>query len=152
MRLVVCSSLDSPLTVHAGLREGALQGKGGSGGHNRSMGLAGEEIASRYLRKRGYRILERNYRSPFGELDIIAARAGELVFCEVKARTMGDVEEALTAVDARRRERMARAASYYLSRENPGFSRCRFDVIALLKSGGKWKIVHVEDAFVMGET
>ncbi|MBC7246563.1 MAG: YraN family protein [Actinobacteria bacterium] len=128
-----------------------MHGKQAEGGHNRSMGREGEEVASRYLRRRGYRILERNYRSPFGELDIIAGKAGKLVFCEVKARTVGDAEEALAAVDARRRERMAKAASYYLARERPEVTVCRFDVIALLKKGGKWKIVHVEDAFVMGD-
>ncbi len=116
---------------------------------NRSTGQEGEELASRYLRGRGYRILARNYRSPFGELDIVAGKAGELVFCEVKARTVGDAEEALSAVDAKRRERMARAASYYLASEKPEECGCRFDVIALLKKGGKWKIVHVKDAFAL---
>ena len=115
-------------------------------------GRKGEEAASRYLRRRGYRILERNFRSPFGELDIIARRGDLLVFCEVKTRTGGSREEALEAVDRRRRERMARAASFYLARAgDPEARRCRFDVIALLYEGGKWKIVHVEDAFEIGD-
>lgn len=119
--------------------------------HNRRTGEEGEEMASRYLRRRGYRILERNFRSPFGELDIIAGKAGKVVFCEVKTRTVGDIEEALGAVDERRRQRMARAAYYYLNRWGGAVSGCRFDVIALLKKGGKWKIVHIEDAFVLDE-
>jgi putative endonuclease len=53
------------------------------------LGDSGEEIAARFLEKRGYRVLERNYRSPVGELDIIALHRGTVVFVEVKARTSG---------------------------------------------------------------
>lgn len=114
-------------------------------------GKRGEEAASRYLRRKGYRILERNYRSPFGELDIIARKGVTLVFCEVKTRRSGVPEEALGSVDRRRRERMARAASHYLMEKGGQGCSCRFDVIALLLVGDKWKIVHIEDAFEVGE-
>lgn len=115
------------------------------------LGRQGEEAACAFLRRRGYRILARNYRCPYGEVDIVACKGGALVFCEVKARARGDLEEALEAVDARRRERMARAASHYLAREGDGGKHCRFDVIALLKNGRAWKIEHVRDAFETGE-
>jgi len=118
---------------------------------NLRKGKAGEETACRYLRRRGFRILARNYRSPFGELDIVATRGGQIVFCEVKTRTLGDAEEALGSVDATRRRRMAQAASHFLDREGASCSHCRFDVIALLREGGKWKIMHVEDAFEVGD-
>ena len=118
---------------------------------NRELGAAGEEAACAFLRRRGYRIIERNYRCPFGELDVIAAKGGMLVFCEVKTRRGGDIEEALGAVDERRRRRMGRAASFYLSERGEGYGGCRFDVIALLKRGGGWRIVHVRDAFEVGE-
>lgn len=108
-------------------------------------------MASRFLRRKGYRILERNYRTPFGELDIVARKGEVVAFCEVKTRTGGDFEEALLAVDERRRGRMAGAAAYYLLHEEKGTPCCRFDVIALLNEGGKWKIVHIEDAFEMGD-
>ncbi len=114
-------------------------------------GRSGEEAASRYLRRKGYRILERNYRSPFGELDIIARKGGTLVFCEVKTRRGGMLEEALGSVDRIRRERMARAASHYMLEKGGRECSCRFDVIALLLEGDKWKIVHVEDAFEIGD-
>lgn len=117
---------------------------------NRDLGIAGEEAACAFLRRKGYRILDRNYRCPFGEIDIVARRRGITVFCEVKARTVGDFEEALGAVDEGRQGRLARAASHYLAAVEPGRRECRFDVIALLKSGDGWRIVHVEDAFEIG--
>ncbi len=119
------------------------------GGSNRRKGSEGEELASRYLRRHGYRILERNYRHPYGELDLIACKRGVLVFCEVKTRCGGDVEEALGAVDRKRQERMAGAASFYLSEKGYEGTPGRFDVIALLKRERKWKIVHVRDAFAV---
>ncbi len=105
----------------------------------------------RFLRRGGYRILERNLRTPFGELDIVALRGGEVVFCEVKSRTAGGLEEAFSAVDERKRERMARAAAYYLLRKGMAWRRCRFDVLALLKKEEGWKIMHIRDAFEVGD-
>lgn len=118
---------------------------------NRELGLAGEEAASAFLKRRGYRILRRNFRSPFGEVDIIASKGGSLVFCEVKARSGGEMESALEAVDRKRQRRLARAASYYLAMEGGAKKPCRFDVIALLRSGEGWKISHVENAFEIGD-
>ena len=118
---------------------------------NREKGRAGEDAACAFLKRRGYRILDRNYRCPYGEVDIIASKGGILVFCEVKARSGGDLEEALGAVDARRQGRMARAASHYVASEGDGGHACRFDVIALMRGGPRRRIVHVKDAFEMGE-
>ena len=117
---------------------------------NRELGLKGEKVACNFLKRQGYRILERNYRSPFGEVDIIARKGKSLVFCEVKTRSGGDMEEALEAVDTVRQGRLGRAASYYLSAVGDHRSECRFDVIALLRDGGGWRIEHVEDAFEVG--
>jgi len=118
---------------------------------NRELGTAGEDAACAFLKRRGYRIIDRNYRCPFGEVDVVAAKRGLTVFCEVKARSGGGFEEALRAVDARRQGRLARTASHYLAEKRGGGERCRFDVIALLKDGAAWKIVHVKDAFEIGE-
>jgi putative endonuclease len=70
---------------------------------NRELGLAGEKAACVYLKRNGYRIISRNYRSPFGEIDIVAFREGVLVFCEVKTRSGCDLEEALGRRGARGR-------------------------------------------------
>jgi len=74
---------------------------------NRELGMAGEDAACAFLKRRGYRIIDRNYRCPCGELDVVAAKRGLTVFCEVKARSGGGFEEALGAVDARRQGRLA---------------------------------------------
>ena len=108
-------------------------------------------MAGGFLERKGYRILERNYRSPYGELDIIASKGEMLVFCEVKTRSCGDIMEALEAVGPRKQERIARTASHYLFHERPACRRCRFDVIALLRERGRWRIEHVQDAFEIGE-
>jgi len=118
---------------------------------SRELGVEGENAACVFLKRKGYRILDRNYRCPLGELDIIARKRGVLVFCEVKARSGGEPEEALGAVDATRQSRMAQAAAHYLDAKGGEERECRFDVIALLKDGAAWKIMHVEDAFEIGE-
>jgi putative endonuclease len=119
-------------------------------GH-RELGMEGENIACEYLKRHGYRIVRRNYRCPFGEVDIIAGKGGSLVFCEVKTRSGGDMEAALEAVDRRRRGRIGRTASYYLANEGGGHGEiCRFDVIALIRDGGNWEIEHAKDAFEVG--
>jgi putative endonuclease len=115
-------------------------------GHRR-IGAAGEDRACSFLRWRGYHILERNYRCPFGELDIIAHKGRRIVFCEVKARSSGERDMAFAAVDSNRQRRMARTASHYLQAKNVWRKDCRFDVIALLKDGSRWRIEHVKNAF-----
>jgi putative endonuclease len=115
------------------------------------IGEQGEERACRFLRRHGYRILERNYRCPFGELDIVAVKGKTLVFCEVKARSSGERDMALAAVDGRRQRRMAKAASHYVQSRGDSRRLCRFDVIALLKEGPRWTIEHIKDAFEVNE-
>lgn len=99
----------------------------------RSLGAEKERMAAEYLEKNGYHIIERNFYSRFGELDLIAEEGGCLVFCEVKYRAgtgKGYPEEAVTASKLKR---MRKTAEYYclrnrISAELP----CRFDVIAIL--------------------
>ncbi|MFW6113772.1 MAG: YraN family protein [Actinomycetota bacterium] len=119
--------------------------------NNKELGREGERMASAYLKKQGYRILERNYRSPYGELDIIARKGDLLVFCEVKTRSCDDVVEALEAVGPEKQEHMAKTAYHYLDCVGPPCSYCRFDVVALLTEHGEWRIDHVKDAFEIGE-
>jgi putative endonuclease len=114
---------------------------------NKDIGTAGEDKACRFLRWHGFHIMERNYRCPLGEVDIIAGKGGKLVFCEVKTRSSGERDMAMAAVDGTRQRRMARTASHYLRAKNLSPRECRFDVIALLKDGPRWRIEHVKNAF-----
>jgi putative endonuclease len=93
-------------------------------------GRRGETLAAWFLRLKGYRILESRYKTPVGEIDLIARRFGTTVFIEVKSRRAADLEaEALVAVNTRR---IVRAAEFYISRHPALVARSlRFDVIFL---------------------
>jgi len=112
-------------------------------------GIEGEEIATRALKKKRYKIIERNYRTPAGEIDIIARDKKCLVFVEV--RTRGSVEFGLPqeTVVARKRKKLCNAARWYLQKERVDSNECRFDVVAVIMNQ-KQKSPRVEiikDAF-----
>ena len=116
---------------------------------NQRTGARGEEIARDYLRRKGYDILETNWSTVRGELDIVASRAGILVFVEVKTRRSPDPEAALQGISALKRERVIETAYQYLQdRDIAEDSDWRIDVIAVaLNERGPPRIDHVEDAF-----
>ncbi|MBI5441632.1 MAG: YraN family protein [Deltaproteobacteria bacterium] len=111
------------------------------------LGAAGEELAASHIQALGYRILDRNYRCPVGEIDCIAVRKGTLVFIEVKSRRSDDFGGPLEAVDRRKRRKMTRLAQYYALEK--GLSRVpqRFDVVAVWFEGGRPRIEVYENAF-----
>lgn len=100
------------------------------GGKNYRDGLRAETLAALLLRLKGYRILARRYKTPVGEIDIVARRFGRLAFVEVKASA--GRETALTALTAPMRARIARAAEHFLAR-HPGLERLTlgFDLITV---------------------
>ncbi len=110
-------------------------------------GLRGERIASRYLRRRGYRVVERNFRCPLGEIDLIAAKRGLLIFCEVKTRTSDGFAPPYEAVNRGKMVRLERTAEYWLNTRPRPSEQCRFDVITVLLGDGKPRLEHIEDAF-----
>lgn len=104
-------------------------------------------MATRYLKKRGYHIIARNYYTRYGELDIICSKGGALIFVEVKTRRgtgFGTPEEAITP---RKIEHLRKAAAIYLETDQPSFKEIRFDVIALLIVENKADINHIKYAF-----
>lgn len=106
-------------------------------------GHRGEALAALLLRLKLYRVIARRYKTPVGEIDLIASRAGIIVFVEVKTR--GRAESEAEALEAVNQARITRAARHFLSR-NPGAAGadCRFDVIFL--APGRWPR-HVINAF-----
>jgi len=116
-----------------------------------SLGRAGEQLAAEHLLRRGYRILERNYRTRFGELDIVACDAVQIVFCEVKCRVAnGAGRDPLESVHPAKRAQVRRVAVRWLAeREHPRVGRLRFDAIGvtLARDGSLLCLRHVEDAF-----
>lgn len=112
-------------------------------------GAAGERIARHYLRAKGYAIVECNWSTAFGELDIVAKRDDLLVFVEVKTRRGASTESALEAVTAAKHERLLKAVYQYLhERDIDADSQWRLDVIGVaIAANGPPRIDHVEDAF-----
>lgn len=106
------------------------------------MGRKGERIAARLLRWKGYKILEKNYKTPFGEADIIAKKRGIYCFVEVKTRTSDLCGAPIEAVDERKKERYRKIANLYLLRLGEEVT-CRFDVVSI--TDGKAELF--EDAY-----
>ncbi len=119
----------------------------------RQRGRTGEEIARRHLKRRLYRIIETNYRSRYGEIDIIARRGNIIVFIEVKARSGKLLGEPFEAVGPRKQLQIRRMAAMWLAQhqhdERIGSCEFRFDVISVLlaENGGAREFRHIKDAF-----
>jgi putative endonuclease len=125
----------------------------------RHLGQVGEQLAADHLARRGYRILERNYRTRWGELDIVAFDGRTLVFCEVKtrqvrSRTLAQSPGSLPPVEGvtrRKREQVRKMAGRWLSerRDHPYAALLRFDAIGIRldAADGLVSLDHLEDAF-----
>jgi putative endonuclease len=116
------------------------------------LGQLGERVAAEHLMRRGFRILERNYRSRWGELDIVAFDGRALVFCEVKTRRSGQPGAwPLESVHPRKRRQVRRMAGQWLNErpEHPPATVIRFDAIGVRidGSGALSGLEHLEGAF-----
>jgi putative endonuclease len=112
------------------------------------QGLAGEEIARQYLAQQGYQIIEQNFRSSQGEIDLIAKDKQALVFIEVKNYSYRSLGSAVGAVGSTKKKSLVHAAETYLYHHDIQDTYCRFDVIAIYtKLNGQQKIEHYKDAF-----
>jgi putative endonuclease len=113
------------------------------------LGATGERLAAEYLESHGYQVRERNVRlPPWGEIDIVAARDGELVFVEVRVRRGDRYGTPLASVNPTKQRRMRRAAARYLTRLGDDAPPARIDVIAveLDNRGRLLSVEHVENA------
>jgi putative endonuclease len=116
-------------------------------------GKKAEDRAAIFLRLKGYRVLERNYRVPVGEIDLIVQRGGTLVFVEVKARRGKAQGSPLEAVPPQKVRRISAAAALYLAGRKTR-PPCRFDVLTVGPDKnwlGLPKIRHLENAFSVEE-
>ncbi|MBU2488521.1 MAG: YraN family protein [Proteobacteria bacterium] len=113
----------------------------------KERGRRGEEAAASFLKKRGYQILEMNYRTRRGEIDIIALHKGVLAFVEVKTRTSAAFGSPKEAVGREKRRRISMAALEYLSRTRQTRSRARFDVVSVLDVEGGPEMELIPNAF-----
>ena len=99
-----------------------------------NSGRIGEDMAHRFLRKRGCTVVARNYRPPGGggEIDLVAWHEGSLVFIEVKTRAVADFGAPDRAVDAEKQRRVERAARDYARRAGARWEQTRFDIVSIL--------------------
>jgi putative endonuclease len=111
------------------------------------LGDRGENVAARFLRNRGYKILLRNFRCELGEIDIVARDGNTLVFVEVKTRSY-DEPTPEEQVNAAKQHQLSRVARFYLSRYGVPQPPARFDVVAVVWPNGHTpQIRHTPHAF-----
>lgn len=115
--------------------------------NRRTAGSWGENLALRYLQQRGFMLVERNYRTRYGEIDLVVRDGDSLVFVEVKLRRGESFGAPVEAVTPGKQAAIRSLAEQYLSECNQDFGELRFDVVGILAAGGPPEIVHVRDAF-----
>ncbi|NUQ12684.1 MAG: YraN family protein [Gemmatimonadaceae bacterium] len=113
------------------------------------FGLLGERVAERWLQSRGWRVLQRRYRSGHRDIDLIAQRDSLVAFVEVKARTGTDFGDPVEAVNWRKRHELIRSAATWIDRHGRPGEVYRFDVIGVLVTGPRVRVRHVENAFLV---
>jgi putative endonuclease len=104
----------------------------------REKGFEGEEIAVSFLKKNGYKIIERNYRIKSGEIDIIAKHKKDIVFVEVKTRSTDTFGSPAEAVDERKRTKIEKVASHYIQKNFSDDVSFRFEVVSITKQNNTW--------------
>ena len=126
-----------------------------------AMGARGERLAEEWLALRGWRVLDRRFRSGHRDIDLVVERAGAgrgtggsggvrmVAFVEVKTRASGGFGGPLAAVHWRKQREMARAARDWIAKNRRPGDNYRFDVIGIVDCDQRPEIVHVENAFVV---
>ena len=112
-----------------------------------NVGHKGEAVAAKYYQQRGWLLLNHNYRTRMGEIDLILYKDGTLVFAEVKTRTGAMLDRPAAAVDARKQYRLVLAAQQYLQRSPYGDAAIRFDVVEVTPAGTSWQVHCIPGAF-----
>jgi putative endonuclease len=111
------------------------------------LGQQGERIAEQYLKSKGYKLVERNYRCAAGELDLIVLDRRVVVFVEVKTRTGQGFGTPLEAVEIRKQRKMIQAAQFFMSAKGLHQRDARFDVVGVSWIGRDPVVEHIENAF-----
>lgn len=114
--------------------------------HKVLIGKAGEESAAEYLTGKGVHILERNYRSPHGEIDIIGKMNDEYIFIEVKTRTSTACGYPEESIGSRKRNALIDTVSHFLQKNKIGDVAWRIDVISILTENKRTEIEWIQNA------
>jgi putative endonuclease len=111
------------------------------------LGVEGERLAEAWLVQRGWRILDRRFRSGHRDLDLVAERSGIVAFVEVKARRGRNFGDPVEAVNWRKQRELTRSAGVWIARFGGEKQLFRFDVVGVLMDESGVRIRHVENAF-----
>ncbi|MCF6349836.1 MAG: YraN family protein [Flavobacteriaceae bacterium] len=111
------------------------------------LGITGENLAIDYLLKKGYKIIEKNYRFQKAEVDIIIQKENVLVCIEVKTRSSDYFGDPQDFIDDKKIKLLVKVMNYYVVSKNLDVE-VRFDIIAIIKNNIKTEIEHIEDAFL----
>jgi putative endonuclease len=113
----------------------------------RQLGDHGEDLAAAALKRQGYKILERNYVTPLGEIDLIARQGKTVVIVEVKTRKSARFGTPQESVSAAKQARLRRLAAYYLKDRRLTGAMVRFDVVAVTLAGDGPRVEIIHNAF-----
>ena len=111
------------------------------------FGKQGEQLAEQFLKKKGYKIVERNYRCANGEVDLIALDRRVIVFVEVKTRADHGFGSPLEAVEFYKQQKMIKAAQFFLHEKRLHQRDARFDVVGISWPGQEAVVEHIQNAF-----
>ena len=112
-----------------------------------AFGKAGEDLAVRYLKKKGFKVLERNYTCPVGEIDIVARDGKTIVFVEVKTRRSLSYGSARLAITPHKQRKISMTALYYLKFNHQMRQDARFDVVTVFSTRDNIEIDLIRNAF-----
>ncbi len=114
----------------------------------KGLGAAGEQLAAEFLKEKGYRIRERNFRVSMGELDIIAEKDGRIIFVEVKTRRNLNCGTPAESVSYYKQKKIIQVAQIFLRQRRLEGCSCRFDVIEVyVRPEETWSVRHLPGAF-----
>jgi putative endonuclease len=114
-----------------------------------ALGELGERIAERWLRARGWRVIQRRFRSGHRDIDLVVERGGVVAFVEVKARRSDRFGDPVEAVNWRKQKELGRSARVWIARHGRVGEAYRFDVVGVLVEPGRVRIRHVAGAFAL---
>jgi putative endonuclease len=114
-----------------------------------ALGELGERIAERWLRARGWRVVQRRFRSGHRDIDLVVEREGVIAFVEVKARRGDGFGGPVEAVNWKKQKELGRSARVWVARHGRASDAYRFDVVGVLVDGERVRIRHIEGAFML---
>jgi putative endonuclease len=117
-----------------------------------AFGELGERIAERWLRRQGWRVLQRRFRSGHRDIDLVVERDGTVAFVEVKARRGSRFGDPVEAVNWNKQKQLAKSAFTWIDRHGRPDESYRFDVVGVLIEGDRVRVRHVANAFSLTQS